>query len=458
MIISAFNTGLALIDPDMTLVWANDVIKNLFPKANLSGKKCYSVAEDRNTPCEDCQAVLAFKDGKIHEREFQNQDNKRWYKVVAFPVKDREGRLIYVLETSSDVDDRKQAEKKRDRALKELEALEKKLRKENISLREEISTNRGFTEIIGKSNAILYVLNKVKQVAGTDTTVLLLGETGVGKELVAEAICRDSARAKRPFIKVNCAALSPTLIESEFFGHEPGAFTDARTLRRGRFELADGGTILLDEICEIPPETQAKLLRVIQEGQFERLGGTKTLTVDVRIIAATNREMEKEISSRRFRADLFYRLSVFPITVPPLRSRRGDIELLVRHYIPLIAAKVGRRVDEVPPAVMRQLSSYDWPGNVRELRNVLEQSVITSTDSVLRLPEGFGDGSGKAVSPSPYQWLRLEDMERRYIEKVLEKCEGRIEGADGSAVILGLKPSTLRSRLQKLGLDLKQYR
>jgi formate hydrogenlyase transcriptional activator len=458
LVISALNTGLALIDPDMTLVWANDVIKKLFPKANIYGKKCFDVAENRNTPCEDCQTVLAFKDGKIHEREFQNEQNKRWYKVAAFPVRDQEGRLIYVLEASSDIDDRKQVEKKRDQALKELKALKKKLEEENISLRQEISSSHSFTKIIGESNAMLYVLSKVKQVAPIDTTVLVLGETGVGKELIAAAIHRNSGRAKKPFIRVNCAALSPTLIESEFFGHEPGAFTDARSLRRGRFELADGGTILLDEICEIPPETQAKLLRVIQEGQFERLGGTKTLSVDVRIIAATNRDMQEEIGAGRFRTDLYYRLSVFPVTVPPLRSRREDIPLLVRHYVPLIAAKTGKVVDEIPSAVMERLCAYEWPGNVRELRNILEQAVITSRDNVLRLPEGFGDGSGKGGPAQPDQWTSLEEVERKYIEAVLSKSRGHIEGSDGAAVILGLNPSTLRSRLQKLGINLKQFR
>ena len=294
--------------------------------------------------------------------------------------------------------------------------------------------------------------------AATDTTVLLLGETGVGKELIAEAIHRDSARAKKPFIRVNCAALPSTLIESEFFGHEPGAYTDAASLRRGRFELADGGTILLDEICEVPPETQAKLLRVIQEGQFERLGGSETLTVDVRIIAATNREVKDEVAAGRFRADLYYRLSVFPITVPPLRSRRGDVPLLVKHYVPLVAAKTGQAVDEVQPAVMESLSAYEWPGNVRELHNILEQAVITSRDRVLRLPEGFGDGSKEAFAPLTDEWPSLEGMERKYIERVLEKSRGRIEGADGAAAILGFKPSTLRSRVQKLGLDLKLFR
>jgi transcriptional regulator with GAF, ATPase, and Fis domain len=373
-------------------------------------------------------------------------------------LQDTEGAVTGTMSVGADITRRIEAEEDRDRVIEELETLKKQLEEENISLREEMSSTHGFTEIIGESNAMLYVLGKVKQVAATDTTILVLGETGVGKELISEAIHRDSARSTKPFIKVNCAALPATLIESELFGHEPGAFTDARTLRRGRFELADGGTILLDEVCEIPPETQAKLLRVIQEGQFERLGGTKTLSIDVRVIAATNRDMKEEIGAGRFRTDLYYRLSVFPVTVPPLRSRREDIPLLVRHYVPLVAAKTGKIVDEIPPAAMERLCAYEWPGNVRELHNILEQSVITSRDNVLRLPEGFGDGSGMAEPPLPDQWPSLEEVERKYIEDVLSKSRGHIEGADGAALILGLKPSTLRSRLQKLGINLEQFR
>ena len=263
LIISALNTGLALIDPDMTLIWSNDIIRNLFPDANLYGKKCFAVAEDRTTPCEDCQAVLTFKDGEIHEREFQNKQNKRWYKVVALPVKDQEGRVIYVLEASSDITERKKAEKKRDQALKELEALKEKLEEENIYLKSEVREARLFSDMIGTSNALRYVQTQVAQVAATASTVLILGETGVGKELVARAIHNDSKiRSDKPFIKVNCAAIPSNLVESELFGHESGAFTDAREPRKGRFELADTGTLFLDEISELSQDAQAKILRL----------------------------------------------------------------------------------------------------------------------------------------------------------------------------------------------------
>jgi transcriptional regulator with PAS, ATPase and Fis domain len=252
LIISTLNTGLALISPDMTLVWSNDIIKNFFPDANIPGKKCFEVAENRTKPCEGCQAVLAFKDGEIHEREFQNQHDKRWYKVVALPVKDQEGRVINVLEASSDIDDRKNLEITRDQALKELEALKNKLEEENIYLKSEVCEARLFSDMIGMSNALRYVQTQVAKVASTSSTVLIQGETGVGKELVARAIHNDSTgRSGKPFIKVNCASIPSNLVESELFGHEKGAFTDAREQRKGRFELADTGTLFLDEISEL---------------------------------------------------------------------------------------------------------------------------------------------------------------------------------------------------------------
>jgi PAS domain S-box-containing protein len=454
LIISAFNTGLALIDPDMTLVWSNDIIKKLYPDAELPGKKCFAVAENRTTPCEDCQAVLTFKDGEIHEREFQNQQNKRWYKVVALPIKDQEGRVIYVLEASSDIDERKKAEKTRDQALKELEALKEKLEEENIYLRDELQNQSGFEEIVGESNSLLYVLNRVKQVAETDATVLIQGETGVGKELIARAVHKSSRLADKPFIKLNCAALPSNLVESELFGHEKGAFTGADQLRKGRFELADGGTLLLDEISELPMETQAKLLRVLQEGQFERVGGSQTLSVVVRIIATTNRNLKDEIVEGRFRSDLFYRLNVYPITVPPLQQRLDDIPLLVQYFAGQISSRMGKKIDQVPPSVMAHLQDHDWPGNVRELRNVLEQAVIRSPGRILQLPKGFDAERSRPVQGNPAGdgFATLEALEKQHILKVLDATGWRISGPKGASNILGLNESTLRSRMKKLGI------
>lgn len=452
LIISALNTGLALIDPDMTLVWANDIIKKLFPGANLDGKKCFTVAENRTTPCEDCQAVLTFKDGEIHEREFQNKQNKRWYKVVALPVKDQEGRVIYVLEASSDIDDRKQVEKKRDQALKELEALKRKLEEENIYLKSEVCEARLFSDMIGTSNALRYVQTQVAQVASTASTVLIQGETGVGKELVARAIHNDSKIwSDKPFIKVNCAAIPSNLVESELFGHERGAFTDAREQSKGRFELADTGTLFLDEISELSQETQAKILRVLQEGEFERVGGTQTLKSDVRIIAATNRDLNAEVAAGRFRADLFYRINVYPITVPPLSKRREDIPLLVEHFVSQIGTDMGKKIDKIPKMVMEQLKAYDWPGNIRELRNVVERSLITSPSSTFQLAN-FSNEMHKSFSPPSNQMVSLEEIQKQHIQHILNETGWKINGVGGAAEILQMKPSTLRNRMLKLGI------
>jgi chemotaxis protein methyltransferase CheR len=453
LIISALNTGLALLNPDMTLVWTNDIIKKLFPDTELPGKTCFAAVENRTTPCEGCQAVLAFKDGEIHEREFQNKQNMRWYKVVSLPVKDQEGRVIYVLEATSDITHRIQAEKKRDQALKELEALKKKLEEENIYLREELQNQSGFEEIIGQSNSLLYVLGRVKQVAETEATVLIQGETGVGKELIARAVHQSSRLADNPFIKLNCAALPSNLVESELFGHEKGAFTGADQLRKGRFELADGGTLLLDEISELPMETQAKLLRVLQEGQFERVGGSQTLSVVVRIIATTNRNLKDEIVAGRFRSDLFYRLNVYPITVPPLRQRLDDIPLLVQYFAAQISSRMGKKIDQVPPYVVAQLQDHDWPGNVRELHNVLEQAVIRSSSRILQLPKGFDAEKSHPVQENTGDgFATLETLEKQHILKVLNATGWRISGPKGASNILGLNASTLRFRIKKLGI------
>jgi transcriptional regulator with GAF, ATPase, and Fis domain len=454
LIVSALNTGLALINPDMTLVWANDIIKKLFPDANLYGKKCFAVAENRTIPCEGCQAVLAFKDGEIHEREFQNKQNKRWYKVVALPIKDKGGRVIYVLEASSDIDDRKKAEKTRDQALKELEALKEKLEEENIYLKSEVCEARLFSDMIGTSNALRYVKTQVAQVASTASTVLIQGETGVGKELVARAIHNDSKIwfwSDKPFIKVNCAAIPSNLVESELFGHERGAFTDAREQRKGRFELADTGTLFLDEISELSQDTQAKILRVLQEGEFERVGGTRTLKSDVRIIAATNRDLNAEVAAGRFRADLFYRINVYPITVPPLRKRREDIPLLIEHFVSQIGPDMGKKIDKIPKKVMEQLKTYDWPGNVRELRNVVERSLITSPSSTFQLAD-FSIEMHKSFSPPSNQKVSLDEIQQQHIQHILNETGWKINGVGGAAEILQMKPSTLRNRMKKLGI------
>jgi formate hydrogenlyase transcriptional activator len=300
--------------------------------------------------------------------------------------------------------------------------------------------------LIGDSSALALVREQIAQVAATDSTVLVTGETGTGKELVARALHEQSARRERPLVKLNCAALPRELVESELFGHEKGAFTGAVAQRRGRFELADGGSLLLDEVGELPLEAQAKLLRVLQEREFERVGGTRALHVDVRVIAATNRDLRADVAAGRFRADLFYRLNVFPIELPPLRERREDIAPLLRHAAERLARRLGRRIDGIAPGFVERARAYDWPGNVRELENVVERALITSRGGPL--------DAAQALLPTHPEPARgsLQDAERAHIVAALEGARWTIEGEAGAAKALGLHASTLRGRMRKLGI------
>ncbi len=339
-------------------------------------------------------------------------------------------------------------------ALTELSRLKERLQAENRYLQEEIRSTHGFDEIVGESEGLKHCLRLVEQVAPTDSIALIQGETGTGKELIARAIHRLSRREKRPLVKVNCAALPATLIESELFGHERGAFTGADKRREGRFELADGGTLFLDEIGDMPLELQGKLLRVLQEGELERVGGTQTLRIDVRVIAATNRDLADAVKKETFRADLFYRINVFPITVPPLRERMGDIPLLVEHFAHKHARRVGRRIESISKRMLERLRGHDWPGNLRELENTVERALISATGPVLDLPLPF---ENRLVRPESSHRpaasttnLSLRDLERRHIESVLERAGWTIEGKKGAASMLGMAPSSLRSKMKKL--------
>ena len=456
VVLSNLNTGLALMDKDLTVVWVNQKTRQALSWGDPVGKKCFTFAENRSDPCKGCGALMTLKDGEIHETERLNSTNNRWYLIISMPIKDEHGNVVQVLESSTDITDRKELEAARDQAMQELETLKNQLEEENLQLREDLLLNKDFEEIVGQSNAILYVLERVKQVAETDATVLIQGETGVGKELIAGAIHRASQRAAKPYVQVNCAALAPSLIESELFGHEAGAFTGAKRMRKGRFEMADGGTLLLDEISELPLELQAKLLRVLQEGRFERVGGNSTHRVDVRVIATTNRILQDEVEKGSFRADLFYRLKVYPITVPPLRKHREDIELLVWHFLEEINIRVGGNIEKIPQSVMQSLSVMDYPGNVRELKNLIEHAVITSGNGILRLPETIRrDSIPETKASNADSPISLDDAQRLHITHVLDHTDGRIEGPDGAAYILGLKPSTLRHRIKKLGIQRK---
>ncbi|MCK5138194.1 MAG: sigma-54-dependent Fis family transcriptional regulator [Bacteroidales bacterium] len=327
--------------------------------------------------------------------------------------------------------------------------LKEKLEEENLYLHEEIRLNSNFENIISKDVAFKKVLKDIEQVSDTMATVLILGETGTGKELVARAIHEVSKRSSSSFIKVNCATIPESLIESELFGHEKGAFTGAVRQKKGKFELAHKGTIFLDEIGEMPLHLQPKLLQVLQDGEFSRVGGTSVIHVDVRVVAATNRNLDKMIESGQFRTDLFYRLNVFPMLIPPLRERRSDIPLLANYFIGKFNRLIGKRVEMIPVKAMDLLMSHDWPGNIRELENTIERAVIVSKGSKLELKDRFISGKDSADSGV---FLTLQESEKEYIIKVLERTNWRVSGPKGAASILGMNPTTLESRLKKLGI------
>jgi len=374
------------------------------------------------------------------------QGQVRWWKEIKFPLAGPAGEKL-VGGIAFDITERKQAQEKLQKAFEEIKELKNRLEQENIYLREEIEVRHRHEEIIGKSDAIKKALNQAEQVADTDSTVLILGETGTGKELLARTIHNLSSRKGRPMVKVNCAALPSTLIESELFGREKGAYTGALTKQVGRFEVADGSTIFLDEISELPFDVEAKLLRVLEEGQFERLGSSKTIKVDVRVIAATNRDLAKAVSEGSFRQDLYYRLNVFPVTVPPLRDRREDIPLLVWAFIKECGEIMGKTIERIPRKNMDALQRYPWPGNIRELRNAIERAMILSKSTTVQVDLPKISDSTKPQS------VTLEELERRHILGVLESTGWRVRGKNGAAELLGLKPTTLDSRIKKLGIQ-----
>ena len=349
-----------------------------------------------------------------------------------------------------DITERKYAAEALQDALAEVVSLKNRLQRENLYLRQEFKRSHNFEEIVSQDEGFIEILSEVEQVAATEATVLILGETGTGKELIARAIHNISGRSERPLVKLNCATLPDSLIESELFGHERGAFTGAIARKVGRFELANGTTIFLDEIGELPMESQVKLLRVLQEGEFERLGGSDTIKVDVRVIAATNRDLMRAISEGRFREDLYYRLNIFPIHIPPLRERKGDIPLLVRYFVKKYSAKVGKQVQRVSQEVMDGLLNYNWPGNVWELENITERAVIITRGKRLEvgnwLPrrEVLAEMSGVAT---------LAEVERSHILRVLESTHWRVSGEKGAAKVLGMNPQTLFSKMRKLGIN-----
>jgi PAS domain S-box-containing protein len=384
---------------------------------------------------------------EIEERVRKDDGSFRWFLSRCNPVRDENGQMTRLYLASTDIHDRKTAEER--------------LRQENVALREEIDKASMFEEIIGTSPALKTVLSRISKVAPSDSTVLITGETGTGKELVARAIHRRSARGPRPFVSVNCAAIPRDLIASELFGHEKGAFTGAAQQRLGRFELANGGTLFLDEIGELPAETQIALLRVLQEHEFERVGGNRRIRADVRVIAATNRDLQAAIGTGSFRSDLFYRLNVFPIEIPSLRERREDIPLLVEYFIDRYARKAGKDIRGVNKKTLQLLQSYPWPGNIRELQNVIERSVILCETEVFSIDENWLPQSATLTLEPKHQVelpRRLLVQEKDMIEAALKETRGRVSGPTGAAAKLGVPRSTLESKIRSLKIDKNRFR
>jgi formate hydrogenlyase transcriptional activator len=402
---------------------------------------------------EDLQRLLeqrykALSSPAPFENEYRilGKDSKyRWFLLRHNPLLDENGNVVRWYATATDIDDRKRAEDS--------------LRNETVALREEIVRSSMFEEIVGSSGALRKVLEQVSKVAPTDSTVLIQGETGTGKELIARAIHNRSKRANRAFIRVNCGAIPPSLIASELFGHEKGSFTGALQRRLGRFESADGGTIFLDEIGELPPETQVALLRVLQEREFERVGGNQPISIDVRVLTATNRDLNEAVAEGTFRKDLFYRLNVFPIQLPGLRERREDIPLLAEYLIDRYAKRVGKKITKISKKALDLLQGYYWPGNIRELQNVIERAVILSDGETFVVDETwFAPLSPKSTVPAVPMFADLAQQEKDMIENALREAQGRVSGPTGAAAKLGIPRQTLESKIRKLGIDRYQFK
>jgi formate hydrogenlyase transcriptional activator len=390
--------------------------------------------------------------------EFENRARRadgvyRWFHVRARPLRDAEDCIVrwYVLAT--DIDDRKRSEGELGKAFEEIKRLKDRLHDENVALREQIDQVFMFEEIVGSSPALKTVLSSIVKVAPTDSTVLITGETGTGKELIARAIHKGSHRAGQAFISVNCAAIPSSLIASELFGHERGAFTGALQRRQGRFELAHSGTIFLDEIGELPAETQLALLRVLQERQFERVGGSRVIPVDVRVIAATNRDLEAAIAAGLFRSDLFYRLNVFPIDVPPLRQRTKDIPMLIEYFVKRHAEKARKKISKIDKTTLKFCQSYHWPGNIRELQNIVERSVILCTGDTFWIDEAWLSSHNSPRRASSHLLTEnLHNYEKELIEAALAESNGIVAGPNGAAATLGIPRSTLDLKIKQLNI------
>ena len=431
------------VPPDFTPASIEFFFESMHPEDRPRVRAAYEAAQAEGREFAADYRVL-LRDGTV-----------KYMHTVGHPVLSASGAVLEFAGTGIEVTEQVLARIELEKALEEIRRLRDRLQDENLALREEVAHASMFEEIVGSSPALQATLTSLTMVAPTDSTVMISGETGTGKELIARAIHTRSRRADRAFVSVNCAAIPAALIASELFGHEKGAFTGAVQQRRGRFELAHQGTLFLDEIGEMPMETQLALLRVLQERQFERVGGSAAIPVDVRIIAATNRDLSAAVTAGTFRSDLFYRLNVFPIEVPPLRERREDIALLLDYFVKRFAEKMGKRIRRVDPRTLDRCLAYAWPGNIRELQNIVERSVILCTDDTLSIDEAWLPGRVQAATgtPDPLLPQTLKSQEKELIEAALARSGGKVAGVDGAAAMLGIPPSTLESKIRELKIQ-----
>jgi PAS domain S-box-containing protein len=435
---------------------------------NVTSYKCLSTIEDLYAgihPEDRPRVRLTYERAQLRKEDFDSeyrvllQDGTiKHLHTIGHPVLNESGEVVEYVGTGIDVTEQYQARVKLEEAFEEIKRLKDRLQDENLILREEIDHAFMFDDIVGSSPVLQSVLSSIVKVAPTDTTILISGETGTGKELIARAIHKRSRRSNEAFVSINCAAIPPSLIASELFGHEKGAFTGAVQQRRGRFELAHSGTIFLDEIGEVPVETQLALLRVLQERQFERVGGSRAIPVDVRIIAATNRDLSLAVAAGTFRSDLFYRLNVFPIQVPPLRKRTEDIPLLIEYFVKKFAEKMAKRIKQIEKRTLELCQAYAWPGNIRELQNIVERSMILSTGDTFSIDEAWLwiDQPSRPDMSGPLTQT-LQDQEKEMIESALAETRGKVAGANGAAARLGIPPSTLESKIKQLKINKQNF-
>lgn len=458
LLLNAVGEGIYGFDLSGNAIFVNPAAERMtgWRAEELLGKKIHQYhhhthADGSPYPANECQIYCTMFDGKrreVNNEIFWRKDGSAFaVEYTSTPVY-RNNKLIGAVAVFRDISQQQQTQNDLKKALAQIKHLSEQLKDENSYLLAELNADWQDSGLVGQSQVFQTMLEQIKLVSETDTTVLILGENGTGKELVARNLYRLSKRCKHPFIKVNCAAFTPTLLESELFGHEKGAFTGANERRKGRFELADKGTLFLDEIAELSLESQSKLLRVLQEHEFERVGSSQTISVNIRVIAATNRDLWKMVQNGSFRMDLYYRLNVFPIKVPALRDRKEDIPYLCANLIEQLNKRLGKQLKGLSKKAVTKLQAYDWPGNIRELQNVLEREAILSKTTVLQLNQPLQGEEQISLNPS----LTLDEAQKQHIMAVLALSNGQISGPKGAAVKLGIPESTLRSKMQKLGI------